>query len=89
MRAEGQQIRRGIFREFPTTYSRVDASRKTVGFDVLSVKRDGVSEPYRMEKRSNGVAIYIGDKDRFLSAGRIPLRDPLSHGPAAGFFSRP
>ncbi len=86
VRAEGQQIRRGIFREFPTTYSRVDASRVTVGFDVLSIKRDGVSEPYRAERRSNGVAIYIGDKDRFLSPGEYRYEIRYRTDRQLGFF---
>ena len=86
VRAEGQQIRRGIFREFPTTYSRVDASRVTVGFDVLSIKRDGVSEPYHMERRSNGVAIYIGDKDRFLSPAEYNYEIRYRTDRQLGFF---
>jgi hypothetical protein len=86
VQAEGQQIRRGIFREFPTTYSRVDASRKTVGFEVLSIKRDGVSEPYRMEQRSNGVAIYIGDKDRFLTPGEYRYEIRYRTDRQLGFF---
>ena len=39
--AEGQQIKRGILRDFPTTYHRADGSRVEVGFDVQSVMRDG------------------------------------------------
>ena len=89
VRAEGSKIRRGIFREFPTTYSRPDGSQGTVGFEVLSVRRNGVDEPYHMERRSNGVAVYIGHKDRFLPPGEYQLRDPLSHRPAAGFLRRP
>jgi hypothetical protein len=86
VRAEGHQIRRGIFREFPTTYSRVDASRKTVGFEVLSIKRDRASEPYRMEQRSNGVAIYIGDKDRFLAPGEYRYEIRYRTDRQLGFF---
>ena len=32
--AEGRQIKRGILRDFPTTYRRADGSRVEVGFDV-------------------------------------------------------
>jgi uncharacterized membrane protein YgcG len=69
VRAEGNQIRRGIFREFPTTYFKPNGTRTTVGFELLWIKRDGASEEYHVERRSNGVAVYVGHKDRFLSPG--------------------
>src|SRR5262249_29295537 len=52
--AEGNQIRHGIFRDFPTTYSRPDGSRVVVSFDVQSVVRDGASENWTTESLSNG-----------------------------------
>src|SRR4051794_16625987 len=42
--AEGDRIKRGILREFPTSYKNSDGSHVEVGFAVLSVKRDGASE---------------------------------------------
>lgn len=69
VQAEGSRIRRGIFREFPTLYTRRDGSKVAVGFDVLSVRRNGLDEPYHSERRSNGVAVYIGRKDYFLPPG--------------------
>jgi hypothetical protein len=42
--AEGRQIKRGILRDFPTTYRRTDGSRVEVGFEVQSVMRDGFYE---------------------------------------------
>ena len=38
--AESRQIRRGIFRDFPTTYTDRNGLRVVVGFEVISVKRD-------------------------------------------------
>jgi len=70
VRAEGNRIKRGIFREFPTAYVDDRGRRTTIGFALQSVKRDGVDEPYRIEQRSNGVAIYIGRKDVFLKTGQ-------------------
>ncbi len=69
VRAEGNKIRRGIFREFPTTYSRPDGTRVNVGFEVTAVRRNGMDEPYHTERRSNGVAVYIGRKDYLLPEG--------------------
>lgn len=67
--ATGEQIRRGIVREFPTTYVAPSGRRTRVGFEVVDVQRDGVREPYHTERLSNGVAVYVGDKNVLLSPG--------------------
>ena len=87
VRAEGNQIRRGIFREFPTIYTKRNGSRTTVGFDVLSIQRDGVKEPYHLERRINGIAIYIGDKDRYLSPGEYSYEIRYRTDRQVGFFA--
>src|SRR5205814_2377477 len=61
--AEGQNIRRGILRDFPTTYTRNDGTRVEVGFTVQSVTRDGAPENWSTENLSNGVRIRIGSPD--------------------------
>jgi uncharacterized membrane protein YgcG len=85
--AEGNQIRRGIFREFPTIYSRADGSRKTVGFEVLSVRRNGVKESYHLERRVNGIAVYVGDKDHYLSPGEYRYELRYRTDRQLGFFA--
>jgi hypothetical protein len=67
--AEGDQIKHGIFRDFPTNYTRPDGTRLRVGFDVLSVKRDDASEPFTTERIDNGVRVRIGKADQLLSEG--------------------
>jgi uncharacterized membrane protein YgcG len=69
VQAEGNQIRRGILRDFPTTYARPDGSRVVVGFDVRSVTRDGASESWSTEALSNGVRVRIGRAEVTLSTG--------------------
>lgn len=69
VRAEGNQIKRGIFRDFPTDYRDKLGHHYRVGFDLLDVQRDGQSEPFHLETLSNGVRIYIGDKDVHLKPG--------------------
>ena len=66
--AEGREIKRGIFRDFPTLY-RAWHGRALAPFEVLSVKRDGADEPWRTEERQNGVRLYIGRADRNLPHG--------------------
>ncbi|HZK14382.1 MAG TPA: DUF2207 domain-containing protein, partial [Desulfobaccales bacterium] len=70
VQATGQgEIKRGIIRDFPTTYRDRLGNTVTVGFKVEEVLRDGQPEPYQTESVSNGVKIFIGQKDVFLKAG--------------------
>jgi hypothetical protein len=64
--AEGDQIRRGIFRDFPTAIVDEQGNRGTVSFDLVSVKRNGNAEPYHTESIANAVRVYIGSADVFL-----------------------
>lgn len=63
VRAEGDQIRRGITRSFPTRYRDRFGNRVVVGFDLLGVQRDGKHEPSFVESASNGVIVNTGDDD--------------------------
>ena len=68
--AEGREIRRGILRDFPTSYTRRDGARVEVGFEVERVTRDGSAESWTAERLSNGVRLRIGSADRMLVRGR-------------------
>jgi Predicted membrane protein (DUF2207) len=67
--AEGREIKRGIRRDFPTTYTDRNGVRVHVGFDVAAVTRDGADETYSTESMSNGVRIKIGNANVFLDRG--------------------
>jgi uncharacterized membrane protein YgcG len=69
VRAEGQQIRRGLLRDFPTRYVDRHGRRVVTGFEVLAVRRDGRPEPHALEKLANGVRIRIGSPEVYLSPG--------------------
>jgi uncharacterized membrane protein YgcG len=69
VRSEGREIRRGILRDFPTTYKDRFGQQVQVGFDVVDIQRDGKTEPWSTTYVSNGVSIRIGDKDVFLDDG--------------------
>jgi uncharacterized membrane protein YgcG len=69
VQAEGREIRRGILRDFPTRYTGRDGRRVEVGFEVLSVTRNGSPENYTTEALSNGVRIRIGSADRTVPLG--------------------
>ncbi len=66
VRAEGQSIKRGIYRDFPTDYKDRLGNDYRVGLRVISVLRDGAPEQFREEKRGNGVRVYIGRKAHLL-----------------------
>lgn len=67
--AEGNEIRRGIFRDFPLTQWDEAGFTHLVGFDILSVKRGGQTEPYHTTYIDDDIRIYIGDEDVFLDRG--------------------
>src|SRR5215472_8289816 len=69
VRAAGEQINHGIYRDFPTRWRDQFGNRYTVMFDISDVQRDGHSEPYHTESLSNGVRVYFGDKDVLVSHG--------------------
>ena len=67
--AEGNEIRHGILRDFPTTYVRPDGSRVVVGFVVQSVRLDGMNVHWATERIANGVRVRIGSADTMVSHG--------------------
>lgn len=86
VQAEGNKIKRGIFRDFPTDYKDRLGNRYRVDFELLEVRRDGHTEPYRTEDQSNGIRIYAGNKNIYLKPGvyRYTLRYRTSR--QLGFF---
>ncbi|MFB2565573.1 DUF2207 domain-containing protein [Rhizobium sp. IMFF44] len=72
--AEGQNIRRGIFRDFPLTMTDANGREIEVDFKVVSVERDGQPEDWRTERISGGERIYIGKADRILNPGPHTFR---------------
>src|SRR5690606_4191768 len=63
VRAEGGQIRRGIYRDFPTRYRDRYGNRVVIDFDVVDVLRDGQPEPWFTERRDNGMRVNTGNDD--------------------------
>ncbi len=74
VRSERRQIKRGIYRDFPTRYVRDDGLSQRAGFEVLEVTKNGRPEPYRLEAQSVGVRVYIGQKEVFIPRGDYTYR---------------
>lgn len=86
VRAEGIDIRRGIYRDFPTDYRDRLGNHYVVAFDVLGITRDGLSEPWRSERIGNGVRVYIGDENTLLQPGEYTYLIRYSTDRQLGFF---
>lgn len=83
---EGESIRHGIFRDFPTRYTAADGKSYRVGFRLLGVTLDGRREPYEVTSRSNGVRIRIGSADRYVPLGERVYRITYRTTGQIGFF---
>lgn len=68
--AEGNEIRRGIYRDIPLVMIGSDGAKVRPDLTVRAVTRDGSSEPYRVERMGNFMRIWIGNPDVFLDYGR-------------------
>lgn len=86
VRAEGDRIRRGIYRDFPTRYTDASGNRIHVVFEPLGVTRDGKPEPWHAESLSNGVRIYFGDADVYLGSGEYTYAFHYQTARQLGFF---
>jgi hypothetical protein len=69
VRAEGIEIRRGIYRDFPLTFLDAQGRRREVTFRLLDVLRDGRREPHFTRRNKNGIRIYAGDENTLLPRG--------------------
>lgn len=67
--AKGENIKRGIYRDFPTRYRNILGLRYSVPFDVLEVMKDGKKEPHHLDDIDGGVRVYIGNADVFIAPG--------------------
>lgn len=69
VRAEGRQIRRGIYRDFPLQFEDAEGRLRSVSFDLIAVTRDGRTEPSFTRTSARGVRIYAGDENVLLEPG--------------------
>lgn len=86
VQAEGQEIQRGIFRDFPLYARDADGRTVEVDFDLLSVERDGQPEDYHTESIEGGVRIYAGSADVYLDPGDYTYTITYTTGRQIRFF---
>ncbi len=69
VRAEGNRIRRGIFRDLPTHYRDKLRNAYEVSIKPLAVLRNDQPEPYHQKVLRDGIRVYFGSADAFLDNG--------------------
>ena len=67
--AEGNAIRRGIFRDIPLRALDDWGMWSSNGFDLIEVLHNGQPSPYTTEWQGRFFRIYIGDPDVFIQRG--------------------
>ena len=67
--AAGDRIRRGIYRDFPTTYEDRLSNDYVVDFEILSVHRNGSPEDFHTQGIRDGIRTYFGSSDRYIDHG--------------------
>ncbi len=88
VRSAGEQIRHGIYRNFPTRYTNLRwGTHYSVGFDIVSLQRDGRDEPYHTENLSNGVRVYFGSSSYELPPGTYTYAFSYRTKGQLGFFA--
>lgn len=86
VRSEGLHIQRGIYRDFPTSFRDRFGNRYEVPFTLVSVLRDGQSEAWHTESRSNGVRIYMGNRSILLAPGEYTYELTYRTDRSIGYF---
>jgi uncharacterized membrane protein len=62
----GTSSRHGIFRDIPVEYD-TDAGDRTIGVELMSVSRDGNTEPHTTSRQGNDKRIKIGDPNKTIT----------------------
>lgn len=88
VRAEGENIRRGIYRDFPTRYKDRHGNRVVVDFEMVGLQRDGRSEPYFIDQLGNGVRVNFGNDDFLPVPGEFTYELRYRTTRQIGFFDR-
>jgi len=87
VQAEGRNIRRGIYRDFPTRYRDRLGNYIKVDFTPLAVHRNGKPEAWHKKEMSNGVRLYAGSEHRIVEPGIHDYELEFATNRQLGFFS--
>jgi len=85
--AEGDEIERGIYRDFPTAYRTELGFNDHVDFDVLEVTRNGEPEPHFVDREEGYHRLYIGNPSKYVSRGAHAYKITYRTNEQIGFFA--
>jgi uncharacterized membrane protein YgcG len=85
-RAEGREIKHGIYRDFPHVYRASWGLYQRAGFHVDTVSRDGQPENFETAPQDNGTRVYIGRSDSLIPAGEYTYELTYRADRQLGFF---
>lgn len=88
VRAEGVQIQRGIYRDFPTEYRGGNGLGYRVKFEVLGATRDGEVENWFTEPQENGTRVYLGKPEVYLDPGEYAYELRYRTDRQLGYFEK-
>lgn len=86
IRAEGDVFQHGIFRSFPLNRN-INNRNVRIEYDVLSVSKNGKTEPFFTQEKGDEFYLYIGDKDTNLAHGDYAYEIVYSSEQQIGYFS--
>ena len=88
VRAEGNQIRRGIYRDYPVRYQDQYGNDVKVLYEPGPVLRNGEPEESNSESAGDYVRTYFGSASRMLRPGEYTYTYRYDAGRMLGFFER-
>ncbi|MDH3317926.1 MAG: DUF2207 domain-containing protein, partial [Gammaproteobacteria bacterium] len=86
VRAEGNRIKRGIYRDFPTEYEDKLGNEYKVDFVPLAVLRNDRPESFHTQAVRNGIRTYFGSADRYIDHGEHTYTFRYAASRMLGFF---
>ena len=86
VRAEGRQIKRGIYRDIPYNYVGSLGDRRPAGLKLLDVDSDVTGKAHFTERKGEYLRIYMGERNYFLPTGTYTYTFRYSMDGQVGFF---
>jgi uncharacterized membrane protein YgcG len=88
VRAEGRQIQRGIYRDFPVDYKDRMGNRYQITLEPLAVLRDDRRESWHAVRSGRDIRVYFGRRDYFLEHGEYTYTFRYRVNRMLGFFEQ-
>lgn len=85
--ANGDLFKRGITRALPLSRTDVEGRSVAANYNIISVYKDGVEEPFFTEKEAGFLVIYVGSANELLTPGYYDYEIVYESVGQIGFYS--